>query len=237
VKPTDFEVLSFDCYGTLIDWESGILTALGPLLDRAADPPCGDELLEAYARAEAARESREPTARYSELLRSVCADLAGEWGVRATEAECAAFAGSVGDWPAFPDSAAALAMLKKSCRLVVLSNVDRESFAGSKARLGVEFDAVYTAEEIGSYKPDPRNFEFLIRRVRSELGHDPSRILHVAQSLFHDHAPASRAGLATAWIDRRHGRPGSGATPQPPPGTKTDFRFLSLKELARSFTA
>lgn len=234
---TDFEVLSFDCYGTLIDWESGILAALQPLLDRAAAPPAGDGVLEAYARAESAREIREPNARYSELLRGVCADLAREWGVEGIDAECAAFAGSVGDWPAFPDSAPALKRLQRSFRLVVLSNVDRVSFAGSRTRLGIEFDAVYTAEEIGSYKPDPRNFEYLIERVRSELGHEPSRILHVAQSLYHDHAPASRAGLATAWIDRRHGRPGSGATPLPPPGTKTDFRFPSLEELARSFTA
>jgi 2-haloacid dehalogenase len=130
-------------------------------------------------------------------------------GVEATADEMRAFGGSVGDWPAFPDSAAALGRLAKRFRLGVITNCDDDLFALSSRRLGVAFDWIVTAEQVGSYKPDPRNFEVALGRIDVP----PERILHVAQSLFHDHVPARRLGLATAWIDRRRGRPGFGATP------------------------
>ena len=139
------------------------------------------------------------------------------------------FGASVPGWPAFPDSAAALRDLKRHYRLVILSNVDRESFSGSARRLGVDFDAVFTAEDIGSYKPDRRNFEYLLRELGKDgIGRD--KILHTTQSLHHDHLPASRLGLATAWIDRRHERQGWGATPAAE--VAVDFRFTSLAEMA-----
>jgi 2-haloalkanoic acid dehalogenase type II len=221
----DFTVMSFDCYGTLIDWESGIWTAL-----RGLAGPAGiarEDALAAFARHESAQEHETPSLRYGELLARVHRRLAGEWGVTATDAQHAAFGASVGDWPAFPDSAAALAYLKRHYRLVILSNVDRASFARSNARLGVEFDAVYTAEDIGSYKPDPANFRYLIEREGGAL-------LHVAQSLYHDHAPANAAGLSSAWIDRRAGAAGPGATPEAAAGVHYDFRFESLAELAEA---
>ena len=234
MKLTDFEALSFDCYGTLIDWESGILAALQPLADRSGVG--GDRLLEAYARVEHAVEEEQPGLAYSRLLREVHRRLSIQLGVEPDAAEAAAFGASVGDWPAFPDTAEALAYLKRHFRLYILSNVDRQSFAGSQRRLGVEFDGVFTAEEIGSYKPDLRNFEFLLSRL-GEQGIAKGELLHTAQSLFHDHVPANRIGIASAWIDRRAGRSGSGATAVPETTPHFDFRFTSLAELADAHRA
>ncbi len=236
MKLTDFKVLTFDCYGTLIDWESGIFDALRPLLARLPTPLARDAALENFARHESAQQVETPTMIYSAVLSAVHRRLAREWKVAASESEHDAFGQSVGAWPAFPDSAEALAYLKRHCKLVILSNVDRASFARSNARLGVEFDAIYTAQDIGSYKPDPRNFAHLIEKLAS-LGHPKRDILHTAQSLFHDHAPANAAGLATAWIDRRHDRQGWGATMAPPGAPRIDFRFTSLGAMADAHRA
>jgi 2-haloacid dehalogenase len=138
-------------------------------------------------------------------LRGVC----GELGVEPTDAEVESFGGSVADWPTFPDSAGALARLKARFRLGVITNCDDDLFAASNRRLGVAFDWIVTAQQAGSYKPDPHNFELAFERIDVPR----ERILHVAQSLYHDHVPAQAFGLATAWIDRRHDRTGFGATP------------------------
>jgi putative hydrolase of the HAD superfamily len=137
----------------------------------------------------------------------------------------------VPDWPAFDDSHNALIRLGERFKLIVLSNVDRASFAGSQARLGVEFTSVLTAQDVGSYKPAPRNFEALVAETR-RLGVADGKLLHVAQSLFHDHVPAKLAGLSTAWINRRHDRPGWGATPPPRAEVKPDWEFRSMAALA-----
>jgi 2-haloalkanoic acid dehalogenase type II len=229
----DFKVLTFDCYGTLIDWESGIFAALQPLLARAAPGLGRDAVLECFGRHEAAQEAATPAMIYSALLATVHRLMALEWGAGADAAEAARFGASVPDWPAFADTPAALTYLKRHYQLVILSNVDRASFAGSNRRLGVEFDAIYTAEDIGSYKPDPANFRFMLARL-AERGIVPGEILHTAQSLFHDHAPAQRMGLASAWIDRRHDRAGWGATMAPPQGAAYDFRFESLAAMAEA---
>jgi 2-haloacid dehalogenase len=231
MKLTDFKVLTFDCYGTLIDWESGILTALQPLLRRAGVAMTGEALLERFAELESAQQAAAPDMRYAELLSVVHARLAGDWAVPDDAAENARFGGSIGDWPAFPDTIAALHKLHERYRLVILSNVDRDGFRATNRRLGVTFDAIYTAQDVGSYKPDPRNFTYLTERLAAD-GFQKSDILHVAQSLFHDHAPANAIGLASAWIDRRHGAAGGGATMPPPPGVHYDFRFETLGELA-----
>jgi 2-haloacid dehalogenase len=203
-----FDVLTFDCYGTLIDWETGIATALRAVLDPRGIRPTQDELLEGFARYEAPAE-RGPYLRYREVLgrslRGVCAEL----GVEPTDAEVETFGGSVGDWPAFPDSADALSRLKARFRLGVITNCDDDLFAASNRRLGVTFDWIVTAQQAGSYKPDPHNFEVAFERIDVPR----ERTLHVAQSLYHDHVPARTFGLATAWIDRRHDRTGFGATP------------------------
>lgn len=227
---TDFRALSFDCYGTLIDWESGITTALQPLLAQA--PAIHrDAALEAFARHEARLEKEAPATLYRDLLAEVHAALAQEWGLPPDADADNRFAASVADWPPFADTVAALRYLKQHYKLIILSNVDRDSFRGSQARLGVTFDLVCTAQDIGSYKPDPANFRYLLARL-GEQGIAPHEVLHVAQSLFHDHAPANAIGLASAWIDRRHASGGWGATSAPPAGVHYDFRFASLEELA-----
>ena len=227
----DFKVLSFDCYGTLIDWESGILTALRPLVRRARQMLDGEAILAAFAREEVAQQAATPAMPYAALLSVVHARLARVWGTEDSAAENDRFGASIGDWPAFPDTVAALRALGQRYRLVILSNVDRDSFRATNTRLGIAFDAIYTAQDIGSYKPDPRNFAYLIERLAAD-GFQKSNILHVAQSLFHDHAPANALGLASAWIDRRHGATGWGATAPPPPGAGYNVRFESLEALA-----
>ena len=236
MRLTDFTVLTFDCYGTLIDWETGIVNALRPLFGSELVERSRDDILATFARLESAQEAETPNMIYSELLALVHRRLAEEWGIAATAADHPAFGSSVGNWPDFADSAAALAYLKQFYKLVILSNVDRASFAQSAKRLGVAFDAVYTAEDIGSYKPDLRNFRYMIDRLQRS-GHPVGDILHTAQSLFHDHAPANAVGLRSAWIDRRGGAAGTGATPPPPEGARWDFRFASMAELVEAHRA
>src|SRR5581483_3746426 len=154
---TDFDALTFDCYGTLIDWESGMVEALKGLTDRATRPLSRDEILEAHARHESSQQRYTPARRYRDLLAVVYKRLAEEWGVHASHEACVAYGRSVGNWPAFPDTPAALQYLKQHFKLVILSNVDNETFQASNQKLKVVFDAVYTAEDIGSYKPDLRN--------------------------------------------------------------------------------
>ena len=232
MKLTDFRVLTFDCYGTLIDWESGIAAALRPLLTRDGGI-APEAALESFARHESAQEEATPAMVYSDLLAEVHRRLAQEWGVTMDEHAHQRFGASIPDWPAFPDSAGALQYLKRHYGLVILSNVDRAGFAASNKRLGVTFDAVFTAQDIGSYKPDPANFEVMLDGVAA-LGHGKGEILHTAQSLFHDHVPAKRLGLASAWIDRRHDKPGGGATVAPPEGVRWDFRFPTLEAMAEA---
>jgi 2-haloalkanoic acid dehalogenase type II len=229
---TGFKALSFDCYGTLIDWESGIWTALQPLIERAGIVVARDEALEAFGELETVQQAATPELRYSELLARVHGQLAAAWGVPERPDENAAFGASVPDWPAFPDSAEALAYLARHHKLIILSNVDRASFVGSQRRLGVAFDAVYTAEDIGCYKPDRRNFSFLIERLKTDFGIERDDLLHVAQSLFHDHEPAVACRLVTAWIDRRHGQTGWGATKPPRGRPRIAYHFRNLAELA-----
>ncbi len=233
MKLTDFKLLSFDCYGTLIDWETGLRAALAPLMARAGVAP--DRALADFAREESAQEAETPAMRYADILVRVHARLARAWGASSTAAENTAFGLSIPDWPAFRDSAAALAGLKEHFQLVILSNVDRASFAGSNRRLGVTFDAVHTAEDIGSYKPDPRNFRYLLDRC-AERGIQRDQILHVAQSLYHDHGPANDAGITSCWIDRRAGRPG-GATKTPAAAPRYQWRFESMGALLNAVRA
>jgi 2-haloalkanoic acid dehalogenase type II len=233
---SEFEVLTFDCYGTLIDWETGMLEALRPWLERCAVRPDDDQILEAFARHEVATQTETPGLLYPAVLAEVHRRLALEWGIESRPADAESFGQSVPRWPAFPDSAAALRTLQEHYRLVVLSNIDRASFRASAEHLGVEFDAVFTAEEIGSYKPDLRNFEHLLREL-GKRGIAADKILHTAQSLYHDHQPARSLGLATAWIDRRHDRGGSGATPPTAGTVEFDFRFTSLGEMAAARVA
>ena len=201
---TDYGVLTFDCYGTLIDWESGIWDALQPLIMRSGRSDVTREAgLLAFARCEHRHERDSPDLRYPDLLARVHRSIAESFGIETGDALDEAFGASVPLWPAFPDTADALRTLKRYYRLVILSNVHREGFAASNRKLGVEFDAICTAEDVGSYKPADANFEYLLARLKSDLGMDKADILHTAQSLHHDHVPAKRFGLANAWIDRQ----------------------------------
>ena len=236
----DFKVLTFDCYGTLIDWETGIWDALQPLLMTGESSGIRrDDALAAYAKAESATEHEMPDALYPDILHRVHEKLAAEFGLSTDDELNSAFAHSVAHWPAFPDTADALRELKKHYRLVILSNVNRDGFAASNRKLGVEFDAIYTAQDIGSYKPAPANFEYLLANLEKDFGLGRKDILHTAQSLFHDHVPAKSFGLANAWIDRqRLSESGSwGATAKVDAMPDIDFKFFSMGEMAAAVAA
>lgn len=236
MRLSDFRVLTFDVYGTLIDWESGIVAGLRPILSRMETPPDREAVLAAHAFHESTAQAQTPAKPYPELLAVVAKRLAEEWGVPVSWEDCLAYGRSVKDWPAFPDSAEALAYLKEHYALVVLSNVDDASFAASNARLGVVFDAVFTASDIGAYKPASRNFEYMLTQL-GRRGIRAGDILHTAESLFHDHQPAARFGLATCWIHRRHDKEGFGATRDPGERPRTDFRFTSMAAMVAAHRA
>jgi 2-haloacid dehalogenase len=224
---TRYRALSFDCYGTLIDWETGIRQALQPWAATRRVEAETDELLDRFGAHENIVQSESPTLAYplvlAESLRRIGADL----GAEVSDAEAGEFGASVGHWPAFADSASALRRLHERYRLIILSNVDRASFARSNRRLGVPFDLILTAEDIGSYKPNPANFDRLLAELGT-VGVERDQLLHVAQSLFHDHAPAQRIGLPSAWIDRYGTPPGTGASPDS--DVRIDWRYTSLAE-------
>jgi 2-haloacid dehalogenase len=225
-----FTYLTFDCYGTLIDWERGILGALRPVLDRHGIAISDDAALELYGELESAAE-RGPYLPYRDLLATVMDGFGERLGFVPSADERAALAMSVGDWPPFPDTVAALRALADRFQLVILSNIDDDLFALSARHLGVAFAAVVTAQQVGSYKPDPRNFRALLARLDAA----PDQVLHVAQSLFHDIAPANALGLTTVWVNRRHDWPGSGATP--PATARPDLEVPDLRTLAHLTSA
>lgn len=236
-KLTDFDVLTFDCYGTLIDWETGFWDALQPLLmANRSDAITREKALMEVARIESGHQSDTPGMRYDHILERVHRDFAEHFSLATTPELDAAFGASLPHWPAFSDAADTLRRLKQRFKLVILSNVHREGFAASNRKLGVEFDAIYTAEDIGSYKPDPQNFEYMLEHLKQDLGIAPDRILHVAQSLFHDHVQARAFGLSNAWIDRQNLRDGGswGATAIVEKRPEFDFHFPTLAAFAES---
>ena len=237
---TDYKVLTFDCYGTLIDWEGGIWDALQPLL--MANPGAQidrDTALLAFAETESAQQAATPDMIYPEILANVHRALARRFDLTTTINMDRVFGGSVPHWPAFADTADALRRLKRYFKLVILSNVHRDGFAASNRKLGVEFDAIYTAQDVGSYKPNDANFDFMLQRLKADLGLEAGDILHTAQSLFHDHVPATRAGLDKAWIDRQKLADGGswGATALVDNRPDIDFRFTTMMEMAEAADA
>jgi 2-haloacid dehalogenase len=222
-----FECLTFDCYGTLVDWESGILASLRPVLRAHGLYRSDDGILALYAELESAAE-RGAFKRYREVLREVMRGFGVRLGFQTTDQEIDSLPNSVATWPPFPDTVAALHKLKQRFRLAIVSNVDDELFAGSASRLKVPFDFVITAQQVGSYKPSLNNFNRALERI----GLPRERVCHVAQSLYHDIAPARQLGLTTVWINRRHGRSGSGATPNQPNAPRPDAEFPDLASFA-----
>lgn len=227
----DFQALSFDCYGTLIDWETGIAAVLKPWARSHGREIPREELLTAYSAQEAHAEEEHPTDLYPQILARALRGLGAHLGIPVSDDEAEQLASSVPQWPAFPDSAEALARLAERYALIILSNIDRASFAGSNKHLKVTFTSILTAQDIGSFKPSPRNFEALLTEI-DRLGIERSGLLHVAQSLFHDHVPAKALGLPTVWINRRHDNPGWGATPAPPESVTPDWTFTSMRAFA-----
>ena len=226
-----FEALSFDCYGTLIDWETGIVKAIKGWPQLSSIDRGGEEILTAFAAHESKIQATKPRVNYTEIL-SECAFLvADDLGITIGEEQAAELANSVGDWPPFSDSKDSLRLLGEKFKLIILSNVDRVSFSRSNKLLKAKFDLVITADDAGSYKPDSANFQLLIDQA-SSLGIQKDRILHVAQSLFHDHYPAKSFGLSTVWIDRRAHIGGWGATPPPQGSVEPDWRFRSMEDFA-----
>ena len=203
-----FEALTFDCYGTLIDWETGIWDALAPVLRRNRVALERERALEMHASHEAEAE-RGPYRDYKTVLREVLQGIGRSSGFEPTAAECRAFAQAVGDWPAFADTQEALRALHRRFRLAIVSNIDDDLFAATAPRLGETFDWVITAEQARSYKPAHANFRLALQRI----GLPRERVLHVAQSLYHDIAPANALGIASVWVNRRRGKGGTGATP------------------------
>jgi putative hydrolase of the HAD superfamily len=226
-----FSALSFDCYGTLIDWEAGISAVLVPWSREAGLDVPPDELLAAYADCEAAVERERPQALYPEVLGAAFQVTGAALGRDVSDAWSARLGASVPDWPAFPDSADALARLRQHYELIIVSNVHRAGFAGSNRQLRGDFTAIITAEDVGAYKPAPDHFRALDVAL-ADLGIPRDRLLHVAQSLFHDHVPAWRAGLPSVWINRRHDRVGWGATPEPDGQWSCDLELPSMEAFA-----
>ena len=221
----DFEVLTFDCYGTLIDWESGILESLRPVFANHHIELVADKALELYGGLEVEAE-RGDYIEYKAVLRQVLEGFGSRLGFVPTQTELQRFSESVKDWPAFPDSARALKLLKRKYKLAIISNIDDDLFAFSARRLQTAFDWVITAQQVKSYKPSMNNFLVAFERIGLPRG----KLLHVAQSLFHDIVPARALGLSTVWVNRRNNKPGFGATP--PAQGEPDLEVPSLQALA-----
>ncbi|GIE31100.1 haloacid dehalogenase [Actinoplanes italicus] len=228
---TVFRALSFDCYGTLIDWEAGIAAVLAPWAREQGLDLSDEELLRAYGDHEAAVERQTPAPLYPDVLAEAFRRTGARFGRPVGEEQARLLGASVPDWPAFPDSPDALARLARHYRLIIVSNVHRAGFAGSNERLRGDFAAIITAEDVGGYKPGDRHFRALEAALPG-LGVSRGELLHVAQSLFHDHVPARRDGLPSVWINRRHDRPGWGATPEPDEEFGYDLEFGSMGAFA-----
>ncbi|HUP16838.1 MAG TPA: HAD-IA family hydrolase [Acidimicrobiia bacterium] len=229
---SQFRALSFDCYGTLIDWETGMSVALREWANGVDLNVSDDHLLRLVSEIETVVQGEQsPALLYPEVLGEVLRRVGSRLNALVTDGDAVRFGETVGDWPAFPDSASALTRLANHFRLIIVSNVDRASFAASNQRLGVTFDSIITAEDVGAYKPRAPHFEALFGSL-PKMGLDRADLLHVAQSLFHDHVPAQRYGLPSVWIDRGHDRSDSGATPATESVIEPRWRFATLEAFA-----
>jgi len=222
---TRYEVLTFDCYGTLINWEAGLLPALRRILGAHNREIEDASLLKLYGDFEQRAEGGNYQT-YKEVLASVVRQFGEELKFTPTKEESHSLAESLPTWKPWPDTVAALRQLKARFRLAILSNIDDDLFAGTRPQLGVDFDEVITAQQAQAYKPSLRIFELALIRINAPA----HRVLHVGQSVYHDVVPAQALGLATVWVNRPSARPGVGAVK---PATATpDLTLTSLDELA-----
>lgn len=219
-----FEALSFDCYGTLIDWESGIIPVLRQLVNAHQINMSDQQLLELFAELEPEAQSGDYKP-YRQILREVVENMGKRLEFTPTETELNSLAESIQNWQPFPDTVAALNALKQKYKLVIISNIDDDLFAQTNPHLQIEFDHIITAQQAKSYKPSPHNFEFALEKT----GIPSDKLLHVAQSIFHDIVTAKNLGLTTVWVNRRQGQEGSGATK--PANAEPDLEVPDLKTL------
>jgi 2-haloacid dehalogenase len=220
-----FEIITFDCYGTLINWESGILPAIRRILSAHGKTVDDATLLKLYGDFELRAEQREFQP-YREVLSSVVRQFGDALGFQPTAEEVRSLPDSLPNWKPWPDTVAALQKLKTRFRLAILSNVDDDLFAGTRPQLGVDFNEVITAQQAQAYKPSLKLFELALSRVNAPA----HRVLHVGQSVYHDVIPAQSLGLATVWVNRPSARPGVGAVKAAE--GKPDLTVSSLEELA-----
>jgi 2-haloacid dehalogenase len=220
-----FRFISFDCYGTLIDWETGILSALRPVLDKHSINLPDADLLQLYGELEAEAEAGEYKL-YRDVLRDVGAGIGKRLGFEATSAERNSLPDSVSSWRPFPDTVNALRDLSSKFKLAIISNIDDDLFAASARQLGTNFDHVITAFQARAYKPSPTIF----RLAQERLGISTQEWLHAGQSIYHDVIPAKSLGLSTVWVNRPSKRPGVGAVRQAI--GVSDREVSSLRELA-----
>jgi 2-haloacid dehalogenase len=220
----DFDVLIFDCYGTLIDWESGILSGIKPILFNHSIDLDDDQILELYAEIEVKIENEDYIS-YKKVLRNVVQEFGKKLNFKPISYEIDCLVETFDNWLPFPDTVDALRKLKTKFKLAILSNVDNDLFAITAKNLEVKFDYIITAEQVGNYKPSLENFKFAINKI----GVSQDKIIHIAQSLYHDIIPAKELGLVTIWINRRKGKEGFGATPAA--SAKPDMEFPDLKSL------
>jgi len=225
------KVLTFDCYGTLVDWESGIVNSLSIFNENSSYELSRNALLEAHAQIEATFQQQYPSMKYSELLSRVYEAMAQKFNVKYNPMKSTEYGNSVGEWPVFDDSTEALQKLQKHFKLAILSNVDNANFQRSQCNLNITFDYEFTAETIGSYKPDLHNFNYALKEL-SKDGIAKSEVLHVAESLFHDHLPANQLSLSNCRIYRRSGEKGYGATKVPAHMPTFDLVFNDMHEFS-----
>jgi 2-haloacid dehalogenase len=227
----NIRAISFDCYGTLVDWEHGILAAFKKLLADTGVAVSDSELLEHFARHESKLEAQTPIIPYFEVLSRIAKRVGKDLNVSVSNQQAKLFAESIGTWPLFEDVLPALKKLQGNYTLAILSNVDRRCFKKTEKMLDGTIDLVCIAEETGAYKPSAAAFEALLGELRAR-NIQRDELLHVAQSLYHDHAPAQQLGIQSCLVDRRHEKAGWGAVPAPMKGITPDYCIRSLNELA-----
>ncbi|WP_373505577.1 HAD-IA family hydrolase [Aestuariivirga sp.] len=233
---TDRKVLTFDVVGTLIDFEAGILDYVQAKAKAAGVKLTDQTILEAYAAAEDRQHHEAPRLPFPSMMAPMYREMADVLGLPGTEDDVENFRLSIPNWPAFPDSIAALNRLRKHFYLVAMTNSDNWALSHFAKTLDLPFDDLVTAEMVGWNKPDPQVFAFVRGRLSKE-GYGFGDILHVAQSQYHDIAVALRLGYHTCWIERRKGKPGAGATPKVESVAIPDYHFGSLVELADAVNA
>ena len=220
--------LTFDCFGTLVDWESGILSTIKPYLIAHGHTPTDNEILALYAEEESSAQTGAYIP-YRQVLRQVMRGFGFHYQFSHTQDEIESLEKSLPTWPLFPDTQEVLGRLKEKHKLVIISNIDDDLFELTKKKIGVEFDHIITAQQVGAYKPSIKCF----RHALGELKAEPKDVLHIAQSLYHDILPAKSLGIKTCWVNRRHGKEGSGATPPIENAPTPDYMVNDLFEACR----